>query len=657
MLRFKIAVLILFFFWGTALSQEKQPVPEEKQKKVYSSEEIKQFEEKFKLALRMYKRGSYYTALNILSKLITDRYNPFYGKSLFLMAKIYLHLGRKTGLKEFIQKAMYYLNTYSYSVENPFDWEFYYTKGNIYENLYMYERALAMYKKAFSMADTPKKQFKTVVAILRVAAWLKRMDIITRYIVLVNLEELSEREKREFEFVKGLVEFERGNYKEAVKYLIPVYKTYEEYLIENPDYYLIVGENAYRLGDYSFAKKVFKRIISIVKDESVIRRALLRLGDIALKEGDKILAMNYYYEIVKKYPNTDEATIAKLKLIALGKKDRDIHIRLLTSKDRDFQDPLGFVLKALVLNRNNYVGFFALADFGLMVLDSKSEKLFDKLVHELSLVNISRMKYEHIEYIRQLWVPELYRLSHMRICKLFASNKRFFYTVLDRKSLEYFYTSLKKCGKLKMAFEIADFLYKKWRDDRSVLLLSDAYYSLEQYRKSVEILKKVKNKNCRYYILLSKNYIFLKKADIALIDRIKKSCREDSVEKRVVMSYIYLEKGDVRQAFKIIEPVAEKLSDYYMKTVIGKMFVRKLVYLLFEKKMYAQALKILLPLSERLKKDCDINSWMLVAAVRTDNEKLISEYEQRINGCNTEWSLVAKNIYEDYKVIRGFKNE
>jgi len=516
MLRFKIAVLILFFFWGTALSQEKQPVPEEKQKKVYSSEEIKQFEEEFKLALRMYKRGSYYTALNILSKLITDRYNPFYGKSLFLMAKIYLHLGRKTGLKEFIQKAMYYLNTYSYSVENPFDWEFYYTKGNIYENLYMYERALAMYKKAFSMADTPKKQFKTVVAILRVAAWLKRMDIITRYIVLVNLEELSEKEKREFEFVKGLVEFERGNYKEAVKYLIPVYKTYEEYLIENPDYYLIVGENAYRLGDYSFAKKVFKRIISIVKDESVIRRALLRLGDIALKEGDKILAMNYYYEIVKKYPNTDEATIAKLKLIALGKKDKDIHIRLLTSKDRDFQDPLGFVLKALVLNRNNYVGFFALADFGLMVLDSKSEKLFDKLVHELSLVNISRMKYEHIEYIRQLWVPELYRLSHMRICKLFASNKRFFYTVLDRKSLEYFYTSLKKCGKLKMAFEIADFLYKKWRDDRSVLLLSDAYYSLEKYRKSVEILKKVKNKNCRYYILLSKNYIFLKKADIII---------------------------------------------------------------------------------------------------------------------------------------------
>ncbi|SNZ08110.1 Tetratricopeptide repeat-containing protein [Persephonella hydrogeniphila] len=657
MLRFKIILLLLFFFYGFAVSQENQPVPEKKTEKVYTPEEIKQLEEDYRLALQMYRRGSYYTALNVLSKLVRDRNNPFYGKALFLMAKIYLHLGRKTGLKEFIQKAMYYLNTYSYSVENPFDWEFYYTKGNIYENLYMYERALAMYKKAFSMADTPKKQFKTVVAILRVAAWLKRMDIITRYIILVNLSELSEKEKKEFEFVKGLVEFEKGNYKEAIKYLIPVYKTYEEYLIENPDYYLIVGENAYRLGDYSFAKKIFKRIISIVKDESVIRKALLRLGDIALKEGDKILAMNYYYEVVKKYPDTDEAVIAKLKLIALGKRDRDIQIRLLTSEDKDFKDPLGFILKALVLNRNNYVGFFALADFGFMVLGSKSEKLFDKLVHELSLVNISRMKYEHIEYIRELWEPELYRLNYMRVCKLFSSNEKFFYTVFDRKMLEHFYSNLKKCGKLKMAFDIANFLYNKWKDDRAVLLLADAYYSLEKYKKSVEILKKIKNKNCQYYILLSKNYIFLKKADISLIDRIKNRCKKESVEKRVVISYLFLENGQVEKAFKTVEPVTDKLPDYYTKTVIGKMFIRKIVYLLFEKELYQQALKILIPLSERLKKDCDINSWVLVAAVRTDMEKLIEKYRQRIQQCNTEWSLIAKNIYEDYQVIRGLKNE
>ncbi|WP_219428866.1 tetratricopeptide repeat protein [Persephonella hydrogeniphila] len=649
--------MLLFFFYGFAVSQENQPVPEKKTEKVYTPEEIKQLEEDYRLALQMYRRGSYYTALNVLSKLVRDRNNPFYGKALFLMAKIYLHLGRKTGLKEFIQKAMYYLNTYSYSVENPFDWEFYYTKGNIYENLYMYERALAMYKKAFSMADTPKKQFKTVVAILRVAAWLKRMDIITRYIILVNLSELSEKEKKEFEFVKGLVEFEKGNYKEAIKYLIPVYKTYEEYLIENPDYYLIVGENAYRLGDYSFAKKIFKRIISIVKDESVIRKALLRLGDIALKEGDKILAMNYYYEVVKKYPDTDEAVIAKLKLIALGKRDRDIQIRLLTSEDKDFKDPLGFILKALVLNRNNYVGFFALADFGFMVLGSKSEKLFDKLVHELSLVNISRMKYEHIEYIRELWEPELYRLNYMRVCKLFSSNEKFFYTVFDRKMLEHFYSNLKKCGKLKMAFDIANFLYNKWKDDRAVLLLADAYYSLEKYKKSVEILKKIKNKNCQYYILLSKNYIFLKKADISLIDRIKNRCKKESVEKRVVISYLFLENGQVEKAFKTVEPVTDKLPDYYTKTVIGKMFIRKIVYLLFEKELYQQALKILIPLSERLKKDCDINSWVLVAAVRTDMEKLIEKYRQRIQQCNTEWSLIAKNIYEDYQVIRGLKNE
>ena len=655
MLRLNLVVLILILIFGFSFSGENLKKSGNADKKIYTKKEIETLKEKYRLAVQMYRSGSYYSALNILTKILSDRKNPLYGKALFLTSKIYLHLGIKTGLKEFLQKAMYYLNTYSYTVKNPFNWEFYYIKGNIYENLYMYEMAMASYKMAFSKADDPKKQFKTVVAILRTAAWLKKMDIVTRYIVLVNLEMLSETEKKEFEFVKGLVEFRKGNYKEAIKYLIPVYKSYEEYLIQNPEYYLIVGESAYRLGKYDFAKQIFRRIISIVKDESVIRKSLLRLGDIALKKGDKILAFNYYYRLLKKYPKSKEATISKLKLIALSRKDKEILARLLVSKDEDFKDPLPFVLKTLVSNRNNYVGFFALADFGFLVLNAESEKLFDKLTWELSLVNVSRLKYEHKELLNNLWKPEIKKLPSFRVCKLFVSNKKFFFDVFDRDTIQFFYNGLKNCGKYDIALGIAKFLNKKWKDDRSYLLLADAYYYLGNYKKSLGVLNKVKNKNCQYYIILTKDYIFLKKIQKKLATDLNTYCTKRTVERNLLQAFVYSETGDIQKAFFILEQVKKDFPDYYKKTAIGKIFLRKFVYLLFENRMYNKALKILIPLSEKLKNDCDINSWMVIASVRTGRFNLVDRFKDRIKNCNTEWSIVAKNIYEDYKVIRGIK--
>ncbi len=655
MLRLNLFVLILILIFGFSFSGQSLEKSGNADKKIYSKKEIETLKEKYELAVRMYKAGSYYSSLNILTKILSDRNNPLYGKALFLTAKIYLHLGVKTGLKEFLQKAMYYLNTYSYSVKNPFNWEFYYVKGNIYENLFMYEMAMASYKMAFSKADDHKKQFKTVVAILRTAAWLKKMDIVTRYIVLVNLERLSEKEKKEFEFVKGLVEFRKGNYKQAIKYLLPVYKSYEEYLIQNPEYYLIVGENAYRLGKYDFAKQIFRRIISIVKDESVIRKSLLRLGDIALKKGDKILAFNYFYRLLKKYPKSKEATVSKLKLIALSRKDKEILARLLVSKDEDFKEPLPFVLKTLVSNRNNYVGFFALADFGFLVLNTKSEKLFDKLTWELSLVNVSRLKYEHKELLNNLWKSEIKKLASFRVCKLFVSNKKFFFEVFDRDTIEFFYNGLKQCGKYDIALSIAKFFTEKWRDDRSYLLLADAYLNFGNYKKSLKVLSRVRNKNCQYHIILTKDYIFLKKINTRLAIDLNTYCTEKTVERNLLEAFVYAETSDIERAFLFIEQVKKDFPDYYTKETLGKIFLRKFVYLLFENRMYDKALKILIPLSEKLKKDCDVNSWVVIASIRTGKNKLADRFTNRIRGCNTEWSIVARNIYEDYQVIRGIK--
>ncbi len=628
----------------------------EKNTKVYYEEQIKEFEEKYRLAYQMYSRGSYYTALNLLSKLIKERENPYYPDALFLSAKIYLNLGIKTGIKEFLQKALYYLNTYSYSVKDPFNWEFYYIKGNIYENMFMYERALATYKMAFEKARTKKEQFKTVIGILRAAAWFNKLDIFTRYLILVNLEELSEKEKREFEFVKGLAEFRKGNYSEAIKYLTPVYKSYEQYLIENPEYYLILGENAYRLGDYKFAKQVFRRIISIVKDESVIRRAMLRLGDIALKKGDKILAFNYYYRVLERYPKSREAKVSKLKLIALSSYE-EIRKKLLHSKDKDFKDPLSFVIKTLVLNRNNYVGFFALGNFGEMVIDAKSKKLFKKLVWELSLVDTSRMRFEHKEYINSLWGKKLKKASYLRVCQLFNANKKFFFSVFDKNNLITVYNSLKKCGKYSEVVELAKKMYQKWKDEKSVLLLADAYLTAGKYTKSVEMLKKIKNKNCEYYIILGKNSIFLKDSKPILAEKIISACPEDTIEKYVISAYILVENHRLDEALKLFSKISTQFYRYYRESLIGKMFFRKLIYTLFENNKYTEALKIIHPITEKLTRDCDLNSWYLIAMLRAEKTEEVEEIKNRISRCETQWSIVAKNVYENFNLVRGIENE
>lgn len=520
----------------------------------------------------------------------------------------------------------------------------------------MYERALALYKLAFAQARTPKQQFETVIAILRTAAWLKRLDIITRYIVLVNLEELSEKEKKEFEFVKGLVEFQKGNYQEAFKYLIPVYKEYEQYLIENPVYYYILGENAYRLKKYTFAKQVFRRIISIVKDESIIRKSLLRLGDIAHYEGDDIQAFNYYYTIVKKYPKSKEAIIAKLKILALADFNPEIKKKLVLIKDEDIKNPFEFVLKTLISNRNNYIGFFALGNFGEMVLGKNSEKLFKKLTWELSLVNTNRLRYEHKEYINQLWRDKLKKLPPIKICDLFISNKDFFFKVFDRDILKLVYKDLKKCGKYLLALEVAKFIYNKYKDDDALLLLADTYYSLKNYKKSLEILQKLKNKNCEYYLLKTKNLIFLSKFDQIDTVQIENSCGNNP-EKYVVLGYLYLKNNQIDKLNQIIDRIKDVIPDIYEDSLLARIFVRELTYTLFDKNMYQSTLKILLPLSERFKEDCDINSWVVIALIRSDNTKELNKYTDRIKNCNTEWSIVAKNLIEDFQLIRGFKNE
>ena len=507
----------------------------------------------------------------------------------------------------------------------------------------MYERALALYKLAFYRALTKKQQFKTIAAILRTAAWTHKMDLVTRYIVFVNVEELSHEEKKEFEFIKGLLEFQKGNYEKAYEYLSKVYKEYEPYLIENPYYYYIFAENTYRIRKYEFSKQLFRRIISLIKDEEIIRRSLLRLGDIFNIKGDKITAFNYYYSIVEKYPDSQEAKVAKLKILSM-EDDRRIKekIYLLKKKDKDFEKPLRFVYRMLVSNRNSYIGNFAIGNFGKMVFDMKNESLFSELVKELSLIYPERMLYEQKEYIRKLWDKGLLELPPDKICELYRTNRRFFKNIFDRKVLLKIVEDLKKCNMRKDRIDLAEWILKKWNDDISRLALAKVYFEENKFKKSLEVLSKMKNRNCNYAKLYTKNIIELDR-DTRKSSEILNTCKNDK-EALLLEAVLYFRSGNLDSSIKTLSKIKDDLYRFYSDPFFRK-YISRIITRSISENRYSDVLNILLPVSEKLD-DCNINSWLLISMVRTGSEET-EKYMKKIEKCDTSWSSVAKNVYED----------
>ncbi|MDQ7055242.1 MAG: hypothetical protein Q9M89_01525 [Persephonella sp.] len=89
----------------------------------------------------------------------------------------------------------------------------------------------------------------------------------------------------------------------------------------------------------------------------------------------------------------------------------------------------------------------------------------------------------------------------------------------------------------------------------------------------------------------------------------------------MIASYIMLENGRLDDALKLFGRVYKQFYRYYRENLIGRIFLRKLVYMLFRKNRYTEVLKIIQPVSEKLSKDCDLNSWYLIAMLRAGRNK------------------------------------
>jgi TolA-binding protein len=137
------------------------------------------------------------------------------------------------------------------------------------------------------------------------------------YQTLINQFPESDHVK---EAASGLIKsFVKMNYfKEAAKIIDYVEKRWPRYYLDDPIFLLLSAETAYRLGDYPRAKKLYLQFYNILPKAENMDLVLARLGDVYLRQGEKVLAKQFYDRVIDNFPKSDGAQIAKMRLAEQG---------------------------------------------------------------------------------------------------------------------------------------------------------------------------------------------------------------------------------------------------------------------------------------------------------------------------------------------------
>jgi TolA-binding protein len=602
----------------------------------------------YESAAEAFRNGSYYEAIDALASLVKNPDSPFFAPSLLLSGKTYLRVGNKTGIKKYLWTAAAYLNLYLAKVKSP-EWEYFYTKGMVYENLGFPERAEVYYKTAIEKAKTKRDTASALIGLMRIAVWKKRLDLPTKYLILENVEMLKSGAADEYDFIKGMEWFLKKDYARALKHFQKTYRKNEHYLIDNPNYYLIVAESAYRDGQFRVAEHFFRRIIAVVKSRDVIQKAMMRMGDIAWRQQHMKSAANFYYLVAKKFSRSDLATVAKLKLIHLIESP-SIKEKLIELDEEAFKDPERFVALSLVKNRTNFIGRYALANFGESVLRLHSDKLDERLAWELSLIGPSRLDYEQKEYIAALWRPYLKQLDAKRICRLYLANEGFFQTVFDQNILITISSALGECDSNAARLRLLEYIVQRWESDDNRYRLAQFLYQERKYADSLEALQHLKRKECRYGKLAAQDAILMEKPYDLYIDIVKRYCDTSDETAQLLMAYRALEHDDVERAATFAVTHNAMLAERYDKQRVGYRFVHRLLTQLVRQSAYERAYDILIPLTANIKDNCFLNSLILLSSIRTGNVDNIAEQYKQIADCKNDWAAVARTVYGTYRL-------
>ena len=608
----------------------------------------------YRRGVQQFKIGSYSTALDYFLKLLKPE-SKYYSKSLLMLAKTYYAIGRKTGNKKFFWQALNYLQLYFISVGSKrLSWDYYYTKAKIYEALSFYEQALAVYRVAFLAAKTSQQKIDTTIGIVRTAVWSRRKDIVDEYFILVSTSNLNPQQEREVEFLKGLILFSQGKYREALPYFYKLYKRFEDFLIDNPEYYLLVAEDIYRTGKLTLAEQVFRRIASLTKDPSVVRRAVLRLGDVELKKGNRELSFIYYYSVIRDYPKSLEADVARLKIIPMMEYP-EVKYRALLTGDKAFKSPVSYIADILVNYRTTYVGIYALADLGYLIFKlGTPSNVFSRLLWEVSLVFPQQVKYEQREFLRYLWEPYLLKLPPEKACKLYRANPKFFQEIFEKEVLLKFASDLKRCNQRRLRVELLSYIVNRWKDDESRLLMAEALFDDKDFERALKVLQKVKNKSsCRYKLLYGEIQSVLGGKLPSPSDLLNACSAKKTVKLIALVLTSYVRLGNVDSAFNIYRESRESLLKNYGEDLIVRLAIDSLLQTSVLKDDYRTAFQVAEDLFKAGYRNCFVGSYLTLSAVRLGKLDVARKGYNDIKGCVDSLSLLAKTVYEDALLEEG----
>ncbi len=611
----------------------------------------------FKHAVRDFHYGSYYQALDELAYVAKFPQSPYYLPALFMLANTYLYIGKRVGEKRYFWSALNYLNLYL-ARGGEKNYKFYTLKAKIYEHLGFYERAFALYKMALQKAATKQEKLPIIMGLLRTAVWLERIDLATKYMLILSIENLSKSQQKEFIFLQGMYYFAKKEYPKALSYFKQTYKDFESFLIDNPSYYYLVAETAYRNGDLQFAQMLFRRILNYIKNKEVVQRSLLRLGDIKFLEKDYHGSINYYVRLIKSFPNSEFATIAKLKLLFIIKKDKNArhYIKKYMPDALFLQDPLHFIAQTLVKYRNSYIGVFALANFGMETFEIGSEKLYKRLSWELSLLFPKKLKFEQIEYFRRLWTTYINDSKNgAYICLLYEANPEFFYKVFEPATLYNIAVYLHKCKKESLRLKLLAKIYKDHPNQKSVMRYVEALYENRKFTQALQILQKHSFTSCNFLKLYAKVCFVADASCEEVYKKLVQFCPKNELYRDIFANVLSMRHNRLDTQF--LAQQKKFIAQTYLKDEVVKKFVQLFAQKLLEKERYGDLINLLSPIATFIQRDCFLNSILSLSYVRIGKIDYAREMLTKAKGCNNSWYMLAKVAIEDSLLQQKIKEE
>jgi len=78
---------------------------------------------------------------------------------------------------------------------------------------------------------------------------------------------------------------------------------------------------------------------------------------------------------------------------------------------------------------------------------------------------------------------------------------------------------------------------------------------------------------------------------------------------------------------------------------------------LINESKYNYLIKILEPIAQNLKNNCEINSLLAISYVRTGKMDYAKELMENLKKCEQNWAKIAISVYEAEMLNKGVKNE